>query len=247
MRFIVFLLIVSFFTEFVIENINAEEVRNAYTNTQYVNLSEYSQETYMENGSKIQEDIFNKRMMTENLILKCSLIITIILFGTYLLILLRKYKSLKKNEAGKDNIRADIIKEIEINKCNDISLDDIHNEAICMFRHIDKTMREKKPYLNIEFSRETMIRMFNTNKNKLNEAIIAGSGMSYSKYICELRLQESINILKEDTNILLNDLAMRCGFNTYSSFYRSFCKRFGMSPADFKHEYIKNNVIVDND
>ena len=91
-----------------------------------------------------------------------------------------------------------------------------------------------------------MRRMFNTNKNKLNEAIIACSGMSYSKYICELRLQESIKILEEDSNILLNDLAMRCGFNTYSSFYRSFYKRFGMNPADYKQEYIKENAILDN-
>lgn len=102
-------------------------------------------------------------------------------------------------------------------------------------------MREKKPYVSIDFSREKMISMFHTNKNKLNEAIWAGTGMNYSKYICELRLQESIRIIGEDCNILLNDLAMRCGFNTYSSFYRSFYKRFGMGPADYKQGYKNNN------
>lgn len=242
MKFIVFSLVISFFTACINQNINAEEVRNTCVNTKNANLSGYFSEPHIENDNNIHEETYNTRIMIENIILKCSLVITVILFVTYLLF--RKNKTLKSQEVFDYESTIDSV--TVNNEYNDINTADIHNEAINMFRNIDKTMREKKPYLNTDFSRDTMIRMFNTNKNKLNEAIIAGSGMSYSKYICELRLQESIKILEEDSNILLNDLAMRCGFNTYSSFYRSFYKRFGMNPADYKQEYIKENAILDN-
>lgn len=234
MRFIVFSFVLSLFTVFTIHDVKAEEMKFAYVDTQCVNLSECFSETSVESRQETQKDTYNRKMKTENLILRWSFGITVVLLVTYLSILLRKYKLLKKHEVCHNGPTID--KVTVSNEHSDIDTNDIQNEAINMFRNIDKIMCETKPYLNTDFSRDTMIRMFNTNKNKLNEAIIAGSGMSYSKYICELRLQESIRIMEDDSDILLNDLAIRCGFNTYSSFYRSFYKRFGMSPADYRIE-----------
>lgn len=217
-----------------IQSIKAEELKPAYSGMQHVESSS-SSESYMEGRN--QEDTFNSRMKTENLILKWSFGITVVLLASSipcLFILSRKYRSLRNHEEcdSESATEAGTTEEQHY----DIDTSGIQNEAINLFRTIDRTMREDKPYINIEFSRDTMIRMFNTNKNKLNEAIVAGSGMSCSKYIRELRLQESIRIIENDSNVLLNDLAVHCGFNTYSSFYRSFYKRFGMSPADYKCE-----------
>lgn len=236
MRFITFLLVLSLFAPYTVCNIKAEKETFTYADMQYVNVSEYLPDRYQEKASDM-------KLKTENLVLKWSLGFTVILLSTCIFILFKKYKSLKNHQMlnGNEDINASAV---ENHDSDDIGVNDKQNEAICIFRNIDNTMRQNKPYLNIDFNRDAMIRMFNTNKNKLNEAIIAGSGMSYSKYVCELRLQESIRILESDNNILLNDLAVRCGFNTYSSFYRSFYKRFGMSPADYKHEYKKDSKVV---
>lgn len=233
----------SLFPSYEVCNVKAEEVMSTYADIQYENVSEYSPDRYLEYYNSMQEGTGDTRLRTENLILKWSFGLTFIILATCIFVLLQKYKSLKNYKILCCNESTDEIATENIEH-NDIDTNDIQNEAICMFRNIDEAMRKNKPYLDINFTRDTMIRMFNTNKNKLNEAIIAGSGMSYSKYICELRLQESIRILESDSNILLNDLAVRCGFNTYSSFYRSFYKRFGMSPADYKHEYKKDGKVI---
>lgn len=248
-RFIVFSLALLLFTAYSIHPIKAENLMFICANMQYVSLLEYSPETYVENEFNNHEDTHNTKIKTENLILKWSLggiLILLIISIIYLFILSRKYLSLKSHrECYKETIidlgRTDIDIETTDNPDNGIDTEDTQNEALSLFQNIDKAMREKRLYANIDFSRDTMVRMFNTNKNKLNEALMAGCGMNYSKYICELRLQESIRIIEEDNNISLNDLAMHCGFNTYSSFYRSFCKRFGIGPAEYKLGYKKKN------
>lgn len=244
-RFIVFSLALLLFTAYSIRPIKAENLMFICANMQYVSLLEYSPETYVENDFNNHEDTHNTKIKTENLILKWSLggiLILLIISIIYLFILSRKYLSLKSHrECYKETI-------IDIgttdDQHNEIDTEDIQNEALNLFQSIDKVMREKKLYTNVDFNRDTMVRMFNTNKNKLNEALMAGCGMNYSKYICELRLQESIRIIEEDNNISLNDLAMHCGFNTYSSFYRSFCKRFGIGPAEYKLGYKKKNKTL---
>ena len=236
-KFIACSIVLLLFTVYNIHSVRAEKVQPLYASIQYVKVSEYSPEIPVEESSLKMVNAHNTKVSEENAILKWSFSVTFILLAISipcLLILLLKYRSLK-------NRRESYAKFINDTRRPDKKHNETQNDAINLFQIIDKTMREKKPYVNLDFSRDTMIRMFNTNKNKLNEAIIAGSGMSYSKYICELRLQESIRIMENDSNILLNDLAILCGFNTYSSFYRSFYKRFGMSPADFKLEFKKND------
>lgn len=261
-RSIVFTLALLLFTTSYLGYIKAEEVRLTCAHVQNVSLSEYLPETSVENSYENHKstndtnihstdihntdihntDTHNTKIRKENLVLKWSFGITFVLLAisiSHLFILLRKYKSLKNHEVSDNEPTIEI--EPANNQYNDIDTDGTNNEAINMFRSIDKTMRDEKLYTKIDFTRDTMIRMFNTNKNKLNEALMVGCGMNYSKYICELRLQESIRIIEEDNNISLNDLAMHCGFNTYSSFYRSFCKRFGMGPADYKFECKKKH------
>lgn len=246
-RFIVFSLALLLFTAYSIHSTKAENTMLKCANLQYVGLSEILPETYMKNNYKNHEDTHNTdthntKIMSEILILRWSLggiFILLTISIIYLFILSRKYLSLKKHREHYKETIIDL--GTTDNPNNGIYTENTQNEALSLFLNIDKTMREKKLYANIDFSRDTMVRLFNTNKNKLNEALMAGCGMNYSKYICELRLQESIRIIEEDNNISLNDLAMHCGFNTYSSFYRSFCKRFGMGPAEYKLGYKKKN------
>ena len=66
MKFIVFSLVISFFTACINQNINAEEVKNTCVNTKNANLSGYYSEPHIENDNNIHEETYNTRIMISN-------------------------------------------------------------------------------------------------------------------------------------------------------------------------------------
>lgn len=65
----------------------------------------------------------------------------------------------------------------------------------------------------------------------------AETGMTIGKYICERRLFLAENLMSSDLS--LTDIAYKCGYNSYSSFYREFIREFGIPPRDFR-EYLRS-------
>ncbi|WP_039947163.1 helix-turn-helix domain-containing protein, partial [Leptospira alstonii] len=59
-------------------------------------------------------------------------------------------------------------------------------------------------------------------------------GISFNDFINHFRIEEAKRIiLKSNHNINLNDIALASGFNSYTSFHRSFKKITGISPSRF--------------
>ena len=55
-----------------------------------------------------------------------------------------------------------------------------------------------------------------------------------SRLIREIRLVTAHQLLLEQPDLPLNEIAERCGFKDYSSFWRSYRNRYGVSPRDSK-------------
>lgn len=56
-------------------------------------------------------------------------------------------------------------------------------------------------------------------------------GVSFYKYITQRRLTEAKNLMRE--GMPLEKIAVKVGFDDYSTFYRAFKKEFGISPRQF--------------
>jgi YesN/AraC family two-component response regulator len=60
-------------------------------------------------------------------------------------------------------------------------------------------------------------------------------GRHVNTYINEYRIKEAIRILSgEQTDITMEDLASKSGFNDYKTFHRVFRKMTNLSPTDFR-------------
>ena len=70
------------------------------------------------------------------------------------------------------------------------------------------------------------------------EAVKEGAGMTVSGFIAEYRLNHSVALLSERKDISLEEVAEMSGFGAYSSFFRAFTKKFGMTPQEYK-KYLK--------
>lgn len=63
--------------------------------------------------------------------------------------------------------------------------------------------------------------------------LFATSGTYYSEYISQYRITKSITLLRE-TDLSVNEIAERCGFNSPQSYIRVFKKQLGLTPGSFR-------------
>ncbi len=88
--------------------------------------------------------------------------------------------------------------------------------------------------LRDENNRDDIITALGTNKNILNEALRVLTGQTPMEYIRTLKIEESRKRIEDHPELSLEEIATTCGFNTPSTFYRSFKKQYGMSPSEYR-------------
>ncbi len=94
-------------------------------------------------------------------------------------------------------------------------------------------IRNEKLYADPEFKVDELAKRLNINKNYLSQVINTATGMSVPEYLNNLRINEFIEIMKQETNFNFLNLAMKVGFNSKPSFNRAFKKHIGLTPSEF--------------
>ncbi len=94
-------------------------------------------------------------------------------------------------------------------------------------------IRNEKLYADPEFKVDELAKRLNINKNYLSQVINTATGMSVPEYLNNLRINEFIEIMKNETNFNFLNLAMKVGFNSKPSFNRAFKRHIGLTPSEF--------------
>jgi AraC-like DNA-binding protein/mannose-6-phosphate isomerase-like protein (cupin superfamily) len=99
----------------------------------------------------------------------------------------------------------------------------------------DEQIQKVIHYINANLSEDLSIAAlsarFFINKYYLMHKFKANTGYSIHNYINNKRLQKCAELIK--IGISPSDAAGECGFNDYSSFVRTFSKKFGLSPRKY--------------
>lgn len=196
-----------------------------------------------------------RHMKNQFILFAISLCVIIILL---LIILLRNLKLRYKNRVLLDQLKEyvsvsasdaiaerSILQRQRLEQCasGSVCIDsDIQNnneefksdELFVLFEKLDNFIRNDKKYADPALNRDMLTLHLGVNKNKLAEAVYVVTGKIIGDYIVEIRLNESLKLIKNNPKISLTEVADKCGFGTYSTFYRAFLKRFGVKPAEYK-------------
>lgn len=107
---------------------------------------------------------------------------------------------------------------------------------------IDLDIKTNKYYLDATLTLQKLATHLGTNRQYLSNYINRVKGKTFYEYINDFRLEEAKNILDNWDNEhprSMDDIAALSGFNSYSTFLRSFVKKYDMSPS----KYLKGLIL----
>ena len=99
-----------------------------------------------------------------------------------------------------------------------------------------RLMEERKPYLNPKLTLADLAQEMHINRTYLTTVLNRDIGKSFYDFVNEFRITEACSIidaLPPSERPKLSDVASRSGFNSLSTFKRSFLKVKGMLPSQY--------------
>lgn len=99
---------------------------------------------------------------------------------------------------------------------------------------LNRVMREEKPFLKPDFSLPDLAQQLSTPVHVLSFVINDGLGKSFFEMMAEHRIEEAKQLLKEKTNIKVEEIAGQVGYNSKSSFNTAFKKLTGKTPSEYR-------------
>ena len=91
-------------------------------------------------------------------------------------------------------------------------------------------------HLEEDLSLERLSKVFFVSKYHISHIFKQNFGISLHQYILKKRLAMSRDAILGQSEI--SEAALLYGFKDYSSFYKAFCKEYGVSPKEYRRQYI---------
>lgn len=108
---------------------------------------------------------------------------------------------------------------------------------INIFNYIDSHYMEK-------LTLEHIAKVFNYNKYYISKLFNSCSSNNFSQYINFTRISHFTSQYNKSPGENITDLALQCGFDSISSFYRAFKNTYGKTPKEFFDSASNNTVSL---
>lgn len=109
-----------------------------------------------------------------------------------------------------------------------------------LYRRCVEFMEKDKPYLKESFSLCELSRTMYSNKTYLSKTINVMSGRNFKQFVNYYRVCYSMEVMKENPKMLMDEVASVSGFHTVVSFNMAFKLFTRKTPADWRREITNN-------
>ena len=103
-------------------------------------------------------------------------------------------------------------------------------------RRLESCMKEEMLYLNPKLSLQDMALAIGTNRTYLSDYLNHVLNTTFYEYVNDLRVRKACEIIdsaSHDSRVSMQEVADRSGFNSISTFNRSFVRIVGMTPSQY--------------
>lgn len=113
-------------------------------------------------------------------------------------------------------------------------IQELSNEQ-SIFATFEELMYKEKLYLNPNLTREDILQRLKLDKNRFAKMIQENTGENFSSYTNNLRLEYSMQLMKQYPNYTLQAIAIDSGINNVRTLHRLFRNKMGMTPTEYKN------------
>lgn len=107
-------------------------------------------------------------------------------------------------------------------------------EASKLLKTLNQMMIEEELFKNPNLKLPDVAKKLNILPHRLSQLINDNLGKSFPSFLNEYRINEAKKQLQTNSNFSLDAIGYECGFNSKSTFYSTFKKITGTTPAKFK-------------
>ena len=122
----------------------------------------------------------------------------------------------------------------DLNSPQDDKREAINSESA---QRLTRWMRETKPYLNPDFQLMDLRHVLPMNRTYLSRFIRDEFGYTFYQFVNKYRIEEAKRLMTEQPDLKIEDVAIKSGFSSRSSFTQTFTKETGFSPREWNQKY----------
>ncbi|MEM7486530.1 MAG: helix-turn-helix domain-containing protein [Bacteroidota bacterium] len=125
-------------------------------------------------------------------------------------------------------------------KYADKKIESSHAENL--FEKLDTLMKENELYKNANLKSSDVAKKLQISVHQLSQLLNDNAGKSFPLFINEYRIEKAQQMLTASQHLTLESIGYECGFNSKSTFYTSFKKIMGTTPAKYKSQLQGKNL-----
>jgi len=189
-----------------------------------------------ETGKKEQELSMQKlQLKSQSRTLFFALIIALLFASAFLIVFffMRKIKS--NNQQLFERNRELTARWEKLKNPGTSEIEDTESNTISS--HISALMNKDQLFKNPDLTIDYLSRSINSNTKYVSRTIKEKTGLNFNSYINTYRIEEAKKILLDPVkkNWSLDAVAESCGFNNPTTFYQTFKKNTGLTPAVYRN------------
>jgi AraC-like DNA-binding protein len=112
-------------------------------------------------------------------------------------------------------------------------------------QNLDNYMIQKRPYLDGELRLDDLSEGLGYSRHHTSQIINEHYKMNFFEFINLHRIREAAELL-QNTNtkeLQITEIAYQVGFNNRTSFYKAFNKEYGVTPSQFRKNFLHQNTM----
>lgn len=104
---------------------------------------------------------------------------------------------------------------------------------------LERLMRERKFFKNPALKLQDVAAETNLSTHQLSQFLNDCMGKNFTQFINEYRIREACKLLETDTLLSIEGIGDEVGFNSKSTFFTTFKKIKGVTPAAYQQRFVK--------
>lgn len=112
-------------------------------------------------------------------------------------------------------------------------------DALALIERLERAINDDEIYKNPDLKLHDLAQKINISAHQLSQLLNDNLGKSFPVFINEYRIKKACTLIVTDDRMKLEALAYEVGFNSKSTFFATFKKQMGTTPALFKAQSVK--------